>query len=231
MSVSNSGCQVAFYWEAKRSPVTSAFGCVEISWKTLRYDEFTSAASRGTIPSGFTLRLCCFQCSRVWLGVDSAVLTHVTISRWRWASATFKKKKKKSCNSSENRAAPLTRWHKPPTEREGEALKKTWPGLQIDHGVISVQALPGRVNEAFFFFFTVHASWHQRRLVLMRVHRQGRACPTLPGAQTWQLFRDYSRGQIKLVRLVLGARLKSLSWQFCDFNGATVQITRRQAAR
>lgn len=93
MSVSNSECQVAFYWEAKRSPVTSAFGCVEISWKTLRYNEFTSAASRGTIPSGFTLRLCCFQCSRVWLGVDSAVLTHVTISRWRWASATFKKKR------------------------------------------------------------------------------------------------------------------------------------------
>lgn len=152
MSVSNSECQVAFYWEAKRSPVTSAFGCVEISWKTLRNDEFTSAASRGTIPSGFTLRLCCFQCSRVWLGVDSAVLTHVTISRWRWASATFKKKIKKSCNSSENRAAPLTRWHKPPTAREGEALKKTWPVLQIDRGVISVRALPGRVNEAFFFF-------------------------------------------------------------------------------
>lgn len=152
MSVSNSECQVVFYWEAKRSPVTSAFGCVEISWKTLRNDEFTSAASRGTIPSGFTLRLCCFQCSRVWLGVDSAVLTHVTISRWRWASATFKKKIKKSCNSSENRAAPLTRWHKPPTAREGEALKKTWPVLQIDRGVISVRALPGRVNEAFFFF-------------------------------------------------------------------------------
>lgn len=81
------------FWEKKKSSVTCAFGFVWVQFvtKMLQYDEFIPAASRGTIPSGFTLRWCCFLMCASWLGVDSTVLTHVTISRWRWALAAFKK--------------------------------------------------------------------------------------------------------------------------------------------
>ena len=130
MSVSNSECQVVFSERRSdlqwRAPL--AVWDQPVTKKTLQSDEFTPAAWRGTKASGFTLRLL-FSVFTTWLGVDSAVLTHVTISRWRWASATFKKKKS-CCNSSENRAVPLTRWHKPPTEREGEQKnKKHWRKL------------------------------------------------------------------------------------------------------
>ena len=93
MSVSNSECQVVFSERRSdlqwRAPL--AVWDQPVTKKTLQSDEFTPAAWRGTKASGFTLRLL-FSVFTTWLGVDSAVLTHVTISRWRWASATFKKK-------------------------------------------------------------------------------------------------------------------------------------------
>lgn len=184
--MSNSKRRVVF--SGKEPPLTCAFGCVWVPCvtKTLQYDEFNAAASCKTITSGFTLRFCCFQCSQV--GVESTVLTHVTISRWRWALATFKK----SCYISTKQGDfPYQMAQATHREKVKKSIKET--GLQINHNEIFVWVLLQRVNEILCRALAVFMCPDTSNTSFWWVHTWGHICQRQPGGQMWQfggLFKD-----------------------------------------